>query len=181
MVLPSLDANCGRNFTFRMLVECGETQERTKLPNVPFEDKSYKALEVLADNILDPVVSEFKTINITYCFAGKELSRAVPARNAPQLDQHSAYERNSKGNLICKRGGAAADFIVPNSNMYDVAMWVIENCDFDRLYFYGSDRPIHVSCGPEKSRKIIELKLSNKTGNHYPKVYTPEQFSVLGT
>jgi hypothetical protein len=181
MALPSLDEKCGEHYTFRMLVECGETQKKTKLPNIPSQKRSYEALAVLTQKILDPVVKEFQSLELTYCFAGKELSSAVPGRNAPQLDQHSAYELNSNGNQICKRGGAAADFIVPNSNMYDVAMWVIENCEFDRLYFYGSDRPIHVSCGPEKSRKIIELKLSSKTGKHYPKVYTPEQFSVLGT
>jgi hypothetical protein len=44
------------------------------------------------------------------------------------------------------------DFIVEDEDMLEVARcgvrpalrWV-----FDRLYFYGADRPIHVSYGPE--------------------------------
>lgn len=29
--------------------------------------------------------------------------------------------------------------------MEEVARWIMENLPFDRLYFYGSGRPIHVS------------------------------------
>ena len=41
--------------------------------------------------------------------------------------------------------------------MREVATWIAANCHFDRLYFYGKDRPIHVSFGPELSGEAYEL------------------------
>ncbi|CDK99174.1 protein of unknown function [Magnetospirillum gryphiswaldense MSR-1 v2] len=41
--------------------------------------------------------------------------------------------------------------------MLEVAKWVAANTPFDRLYFYGRDRPIHVSYGPENKREVFEL------------------------
>ena len=35
--IPDLDDPCGRYLTFRQLIECGETQARTGLPNHPKE------------------------------------------------------------------------------------------------------------------------------------------------
>ncbi|HPB76993.1 MAG TPA: hypothetical protein PLY96_17305 [Chromatiaceae bacterium] len=32
------------------------------------------------------------------------------------------------------------------------------NTRFDRLYFYGTDLPIHVSYGPDHSRQIVEMR-----------------------
>ena len=49
------------------------------------------------------------------------------------------------GALVCERGGAACDFIVDDEDMREVADWIVANLPFDRLYFYGSDRPVHVS------------------------------------
>ena len=47
--------------------------------------------------------------------------------------------------------------------MREVADWIIENLPFDRLYFYGSDRPIHVSFGPSNQRAAFEIqKLDGK-------------------
>lgn len=45
---------------------------------------------------------------------------------------------------------------------------VVENTDFDRLYFYGSDKPIHVSYGPEYSRNIVIMQI-RKNGKKVPK------------
>ena len=41
--------------------------------------------------------------------------------------------------------------------MREVADWIIANLPFDRLYFYGADRPIHVSYGPQNSRAAFEM------------------------
>jgi hypothetical protein len=60
-------------------------------------------------------------------------------------DQHGAHEVNAKGKLVCSRRGAAADFIVEDENMYEVMKWIHENLLFDRMYYYGPDRPLHVS------------------------------------
>ena len=45
---PALDDLCGRFLTFRQLIECGETQARTGLPNLPHEPTSWNALQDLA-------------------------------------------------------------------------------------------------------------------------------------
>ncbi|MDW7618915.1 MAG: hypothetical protein SCG84_03400, partial [Nitrosomonadaceae bacterium] len=42
--IPDLDEPCGRNFTYRDFIECGETQARTELPNLPKEADTYTAL-----------------------------------------------------------------------------------------------------------------------------------------
>jgi len=54
--------------------------------------------------------------------------------------------------LICSRLGVAIGFIVDDESMREVADSVAENTPFDRLYFYGEDRLIHVSYGPEQLR-----------------------------
>ncbi len=63
----------------------------------------------------------------------------------------------SRGLPICPRLGAAADFIVDDEDMLEVARWVVANTPFDRLYFYGSDLPIHVSFGPDHSRQVVRM------------------------
>jgi hypothetical protein len=42
--------------------------------------------------------------------------------------------------------------------MEEVATWVSKNTPFDRLYYYGSDRPIHVSFGPDEARDFVEMR-----------------------
>lgn len=59
--------------------------------------------------------------------------------------------------------------------MLEVAQWIVENTPFDRLYFYGADKPLHVSVGPEQSRAIV-LMLPGKSGRLVPKVLTKEKF-----
>lgn len=144
-IIPPLDQPCGKNFCYRDFFECGETQLSTGIENVPRHPKSFNALFDLASKILDPVIDYFGGIRLTYGFCSHALSKHIKMRVAPQLDQHAAYETNSRGKLICERGGAACDFIVPDENMEEVARWIMENLPFDRLYFYGSGRPIHVS------------------------------------
>ncbi len=42
--LPNLDDPCGRHLTYRNLIECGETQQRTGIANLPKEPDTYTAL-----------------------------------------------------------------------------------------------------------------------------------------
>jgi hypothetical protein len=53
--------------------------------------------------------------------------------------------------------------------MREVADWVAENTRFDRLYFYGEDRSIHVSYGPEQKGEYIDLVVT-ESGRQVPKV-----------
>jgi DNA phosphorothioation-associated putative methyltransferase len=166
--IPELDEPCGRYLTYRQLIECGETQQTTGLANHPKQPDSYTALYELAVNVLDPVIDYFGMIHLTYGFCSHELGKHIKKRVAPKLDQHAAHERNSKNNLICPRLGAAVDFIVEDENMREVADWIAENTPFDRLYFYGENRPIHVSFSAEPKGETIDLVMTDN-GRQVPK------------
>lgn len=166
--LPELDNLCGRYLTYRQLIECGTTQQTTGIANQPKQPDSYTALYELAVNILDPVIDYFGMIHLTYGFCSHELSKHIKKQVAPKLDQHAAFERNSKNNLICPRLGAAVDFMIEDENMREVADWIAENTPFDRLYFYGEHRPIHVSFSAESKGEYIDLVMT-ETGRQVPK------------
>jgi DNA phosphorothioation-associated putative methyltransferase len=167
--IPDLDASCGRYFTYRQLIECGETQARTGLPNRPKEPDTYSALYDLAVNILDPVIDYFGMIELTYCFCSPELAKQIPARIAPELDQHAAHELNRKGRPICLRLGAAADFLVRDEDMAEVARWIMANLPYDRLYYYGPDKPVHVSYSERPAGEAYEMRVVG--GRRVPRVF----------
>jgi DNA phosphorothioation-associated putative methyltransferase len=158
--IPDLDQPCGSHFTFRNFVECGETQVRTAIKNVPLNPATYNALHNLAEKVLDPVIDYFGGIRLTYGFCSAELGRHIKARVAPRLDQHASCELSLRRKPTCTRKGAACDFLVDDEDMREVAEWIVANVPFDRLYFYGSDRPVHVSFGPEQSRTAYAMVLS---------------------
>lgn len=108
--VPDLDSRCGSSFTYRSFIECGETQARLGLTNLPSNPDSYNALHDLAVKLLDPIVEYFGAIRLTYGFCSAELGKHIKARVAPALDQHAAQELNRRGEAICPRGGAACDF-----------------------------------------------------------------------
>lgn len=160
--IPDLDASCGRYFTYRDFVECGETQARTGLPNLPKEADSYTALYELATNILDPVIDYFGMIKLTYGFCSAALAKEIPGRIAPKLDQHAAHEKKRNGKFICERLGAACDFIIEDEDMEEVALWIVNLVKFDKIYFYGKCKPLHVSYGPQNKRQFIDMVSSSK-------------------
>jgi hypothetical protein len=169
---PGLDDRCGTHLTYRDLIVCGETALRTGLPNLPQRLDSYGALRALAVSILDPVIDWYGSIQLTYGFSGPQLAKLIPARIAPDLDQHAAHELNRLGRPTCPRLGAACDFLVADEDMLEVARWVATNTSFDRLYFYGSDRPIHVSYGPDNKREVFEI-VPTIDGRRIPKRLKP--------
>lgn len=59
--------------------------------------------------------------------------------------------------------------------MLEVAQWMVQNTPFDRLYFYGNDKPLHVSYGKEHNRVIV-LMLPGKSRQLVPTVVTKETF-----
>ena len=159
--IPSLDSPCGANFRYRDFVECGETQLKLRCTNIPKMAGTYNALHGLATKVLDPLIDYFGAIKLTYGFCSQELGKHIRERVAPKLDQHAGEERKPSGSLICNRGGAACDFFVEDEDMREVADWAVKNLEFDRLYFYGSDRPIHISWSPTPSLKAIEMRPTN--------------------
>lgn len=166
---PLLDDSCGEHFTYRDLIECGETQAKYKIANLPQEPESYEALKALASNILDPVWKKFGPVKLTYGFSSVELIKRIPGRNAPYLDQHAAHEKRRTGNPVCKRLGAACDFRIENWNMRQVAEWTFLNTPIDRLYFYGPDNPIHVSFSNTRAHKFVNMLLQ-EDGRRIPRV-----------
>jgi DNA phosphorothioation-associated putative methyltransferase len=168
--IPDLDEPCGANFTFRDFIECGETQQRLQLNNVPLNPETYNALYDLAVNLLDPLIDYFGSIKLTYGFCSSALANKISGRIAPALDQHGSHELNARGKLICNRGGAACDFIIEDEDMEEVADWIIENLPFDRLYFYGREQPVHLSHARPGARKAYRI-VTTRNGNVMPRRY----------
>jgi hypothetical protein len=157
MKLPSLQAKASRHFTFEDLCHCGDTWRAARVENIPQEHATYEAIARLCVEILDPVFEAFGGIELTYGFGGPALVRKIGRRIAPKLDQHAGHERNARGDLICPRLGQAADLTVLGVSSRDVARFIAETTPFDRLYFYGDERPLHVSCGPEERRSLVRV------------------------
>lgn len=176
--IPDLDSPCGQYLTFRQLIECGETQARIGLANRPQQPASYHALQDLAVRVLDPVIDYFGMLRLTYGFCAAELAREIPGRIDPRRDQHAAHELNRRGQPICPRLGAAVDFCIDDENMLEVAQWIVAHTPFDRLYFYGVDLPIHVSCGPNHDGQIVWM-VATPSGRRVPRVIAREKFLAL--
>jgi len=67
------------------------------------------------------------------------------------------------------------EFVVEDQSMLEVAQWIVANAPFDRLYFYGDDKPIHVSFGPEHSRQVVRMA-AGRSGRLVPRVTPAEEF-----
>tara|TARA_Y100001968_G_scaffold323821_1_gene362102 strand:+ start:414 stop:980 length:567 start_codon:yes stop_codon:yes gene_type:complete len=179
-ILPySLEDMCGEHLKFRNFIECGDTFNKNEVDNLPQSEKTYDALINLAKLVVDPVIKEFGEINLTYAFAGPELTKLIKGRIAPSLDQHASYELNTRGKRVCGRGGAAVDFNINNIGSFFLSRWIVHNCSYDRLYYYGNKRPIHVSSGPENSRSVVVMKRSIVSSKLIPRNYTGKKFLEL--
>ncbi|ABM04241.1 hypothetical protein Ping_2520 [Psychromonas ingrahamii 37] len=130
-------------------------------------EESQQALQQFSANILFPLEQKFHKINITYGFTSFELLKYIkknsPGEISPERDQHAAHELNSRGNRICKRDGAACDIVVAGyeNQMQLIAQYIITELPFDRLYFYGKNRPLHVSFGPLHKRYLYVKERDN--------------------
>jgi DNA phosphorothioation-associated putative methyltransferase len=164
---PAISDPCGAHYTFAQLIQCGETWERLRIDNIPQSPATYNALVDLAKYILDPVIDYFGAIVLTYAFASRALTRHIKTRIEPAIDQHISCETGPSGALVCARQGAAIDFLVEYEDMREVAQWIASNCPFDRIYYYGADKPLHVSYGPERLGVVYELAITN--GRRVPK------------
>jgi hypothetical protein len=163
-----LDSFYGRHLQLRHLVEAGQTWRRLQIYNIPEQPETLLALRRLAQEILDPVVDQFGPIELTYCFASKALSQHIRSHIDPRRDQHAGHELGRDGRPICSRLGQAVDFRVSGAESTLVAAWIARNLPFDRLYFYGADRPLHVSIGPDEARAIITM-LPTQSGRRVPR------------
>lgn len=154
----------------KQLLEWYLNKHPKTLSNIPTVD-SKPYLEMLISEILIPIERKFGGLTITYGFTSTKLaayiSKNSPSGTAPKLDQHAACELNSRNNEISKRKGSACDFIVTNHSMADIARYIVKNLSFDRLYYYGDNRPIHVSVGDEPL-KHLQIMSESKLGRRHP-------------
>ena len=70
----------------------------------------------------------------------------------------ASFELNTKGESVCKRGGAACDIFSKKTTAKELALWIMHHCDFDKIYFYGDRRPLHVSISEDMSGTIYLMK-----------------------
>jgi len=140
------------------------------IDNTPRESESISSVILLITDILLPIYRHFGNINITYGFISSELNRYIqknsPTGTYPSIDQHTASELNNANNHICKRHGSACDFFINGfeNKMDQVMLFIVKNLDFDKIYYYGNDRPLHVSVGnkPEKHLQIMNVSANGR-------------------
>ena len=174
----NLNKPCSKYFKYIDFVEASDTQKKVNVDNAPKEKETFRSIEHLAREILDPVVEEFGPLTITYGFCSHNLQKHIKKNVSPKLDQHAGSEFNSKGNLICPREGFAVDFFIPKINSKDIVKFILENCAYDRIYFYGEKRPVHVSLNKTKNNFQLVKFVQLDTGK-VPKVIDPTEFLLL--
>ncbi|NRB62239.1 MAG: hypothetical protein HRU40_04270 [Saprospiraceae bacterium] len=138
------------------------------IDNSPKEAESINSTLMLIETILLPVSKRFGDIKITYGFVSPELNRYIQKNSSsgtyPSIDQHAASELNNANNHICKRHGLACDFIVNGyeKQMGKVMLFIVNNLGFDKIYYYGKDKPLHVSVGDKSERHLQIMNVSDK-------------------
>jgi hypothetical protein len=134
---------------------------------MPKNPASITAIQALNKWIIEPIIDYFGRDNfiLTYGFCSPDLKKYLDKKNpitgikngriAPSRDQHMAHEINPKGKYYCNRLGAACDFLIVDVQSDRVVEWILKKkLPFDSLYFYGVDRPIHISYGSQHKRDI---------------------------
>ena len=164
-----INTYCSKYFKYVDFIECSDTQKAVRVDNIPQQTKTFESIAYLANTILDPVHEKFGPLNLTYGLCSHNLQKHIKKNVAPNLDQHAGSELNSKGNLICPREGFAVDFRITNISSKIVADYIVKELNFDRLYYYGNDRPIHVSA------KQVEPLNSIIIFNHHQNGKVPQK------
>ncbi len=159
----------GQYLTLGQFCTCTQTYRRygDQIDPLPQQVESVEAIAALCEYILDPIIAHFglAAFQLTYGFCSVDLKRFLEKRDpdtgrrhgrvSPKLDQHMAHEVNKNGRYYCDRTGAACDFRIQHTHSDTVIDWIIAAClPFDSLYFYGTDRPIHISYGPQHKRDV---------------------------
>ncbi|MBD2094458.1 hypothetical protein H6F90_04745 [Trichocoleus sp. FACHB-591] len=160
----------GKHLTLEEFCTCTQTYRKyaEKINPYPKNQKeTILALQTLCQQIIDPVIENFgrKRFQLTYGFCSMDLKRFLSQKDpetgvkngrvAPSRDQHMAHELNRNGKYYCDRLGAACDFRIIGLESDRLVDWTLEHqLPFDSLYYYGSDRPIHISYSPQHRRSI---------------------------
>ncbi|MBD1923435.1 hypothetical protein H6F77_20510 [Microcoleus sp. FACHB-831] len=168
--MTSQQVQLGKYLTLEEFCTCSKTYNKYAGQINPFPqnlEDTILAIQDLNQFILNAIVEYFglDKFKLTYGFCSKDLKKYLDKKDpetgnkngrvAPELDQHMAHEMNKNGNYYCKRLGAACDFIIIGEDSDRVVDWILaEKLPFDSIYYYGADRPIHISYGPQHKRDI---------------------------
>ncbi|TAF14148.1 MAG: hypothetical protein EAZ76_10145 [Nostocales cyanobacterium] len=160
----------GKYLTLGEFCTCTQTYHKYAEYINPFPEnvaETIPALQDLNHFIIDPIIDHYgrDKFTLTYGFCSVDLKKYLEKKDpitgekngrvAPKLDQHISYEINKHGKYYCDRLGAACDFMIADVVSNQVVDWILANkLPFDSLYFYSSDRPIHVSYGFQHKRDI---------------------------
>lgn len=171
------DLPLGRHLNLWDLCSCTNTYRRfaEAIEALPVAPESVEALRLLAEELLDPILDRFgrERFELTYGFCSHDLRRHLArtdpqtgkpfGRIYPKVDQHMARERAVKsGEPVCAHGGAAVDFRIRDLDSRELVDWILDQgLPFDSLYFYGPERPIHLSHGPCHRRALWTFNASN--------------------
>lgn len=169
-----LDDRASHHFTYRDLCDCGETWREGQVKNVPLQAATFASMRRLCMEILDSVVDRFGPLQLTYGFSGPALIRRIRHGIASRLDQHAGHELNRSGKPVCARLGQAVDLYIPRRSSLEVARFIVAQTPFDRLYVYGTDRPLHVSWGPQQTGQISVMTVHGR--RRMPRVMPQDQF-----
>ena len=188
-VIPDLDAKASEFFSFRDLIECGETWAKLAgrevgFDNRPVQPETWHALSMLATNLLDPIRRRFGPVLLTFGFCSPELARAIRTNPQPRIspadDQHASCELDRRDKLICVHGGASCDFMIVGQadRMDEVGAWIVENLKFDVLYYYGRDRALHLSWAQQERRMVVRMRTFPESGRRMP---AGRAYGLVGT
>lgn len=159
----------GKYLTLVDFCTCSQTYQKYQDSIEPFPKNpdSISALVELNKCILDPIIDRFglARFKLTYGFCSPDLKKYLNQKDSytgikngridPSRDQHMAYELNTKGKYYCGRLGAACDFLIIDLPSDELVKWILTTkLPFDSLYFYGREKPIHISYGLEHKRAI---------------------------
>ncbi len=163
------DQRLSPHLSLRAFCTCSQTygQFAEQIDPFPTQPETVAALRCLAQILLEPIIEHFgqNTLRLTYGFCSPSLKRFLEKKDPstgkrygridPSRDQHMAHELNRHGKLYCDRQGAACDFQIIDMPSHEVVDWILnQQLPFDSLYYYGSERPIHLSYGPQHKRQI---------------------------
>ncbi len=161
--------NLGKYLTLKDFCCCTQTYQKysDRIDPFPKTPETIEAIKQLNQWIMEPIVEQYgiEKFKLTYGFCSPELKKYLNQKDPstgskngridPQRDQHMAHERNRHDKYYCSRLGAACDFLIVNVESDRVVDWILfEKLPFDSMYFYGKDKPIHISYGPQHKRDI---------------------------
>lgn len=160
----------GKYLTLEQFCTCTQTYGRYAEQIDPFPknlDETVPAIAKLCQQIIDPIIDQFgqDRFQLTYGFCSSDLKKFLAKQDpvtglkngivTPSRDQHMSHEINRNQRYYCDRLGAACDFKIKELSSEVLVDWIVaQQLPFDSLYFYGEQRPIHISYGPQHKRDI---------------------------